>query len=240
MSQRVLVTRAAEDALPLAGRLRTAGLEPLLVPLIQRADAPEEIKGAVAACPLADVLLVTSPAAARAIGRAAPKGLSARTVAAVGPGTAAALERIGLTVDVMPDEARGTDLVDALGDLEGRRVLWLHADQALEDTRIALQGAKAVLVDAVAYRTTPHPDRAKRLKQTPLPDLLTFTSPSIVRALHSVLHELPPEWAQVPAVAIGTTTAWAVETARIPLAATASPQTLDGLVDAVVDLFRDV
>jgi uroporphyrinogen-III synthase len=84
-------------------------------------------------------------------------GESRPRVAAIGEATAAALSDRGMTVDLVPPEARGSALAAALldhaGSLEGRRVLWPRSDIARRELPDALVRAGATVVEPVAYRT---------------------------------------------------------------------------------------
>lgn len=95
---RVLVTRPHEAAQRTADRLRTAGHEPLLAPLMTVAPTGDPVPDGPV-----DALLVTSAHAAEALA-----GLERRTVFAVGERTAAAVRCAGFAdVRVGPGDAAG-------------------------------------------------------------------------------------------------------------------------------------
>ena len=106
---RVLVTRPREQSQPLVDELVSLGFEPIVVPLIAvepLSDDPIDVDGY-------DCVVVTSPNGARELARRMTA--SPRRLAAVGPGTAAALSDAGLVADVVADVHTQEGLVDALG-----------------------------------------------------------------------------------------------------------------------------
>src|SRR5690242_5127109 len=94
---RVVVVRSERRAGSLAARLAALGLEVVRCPLVEvepLGDGPVDTDGC-------DWLVVTSPNAAEEL---ALRGLTSppAAVAAVGPGTAEALEAAGMRVDLVP------------------------------------------------------------------------------------------------------------------------------------------
>jgi uroporphyrinogen-III synthase len=96
-SLRALVTRPREQAQELADELRTRGFEPVVEPLI----AIEPVSDEPIDVSTYDFVIVTSPNGARELARRL-RGTPAQ-LAAIGPGTAAALESVGLRADVVAD-----------------------------------------------------------------------------------------------------------------------------------------
>jgi uroporphyrinogen-III synthase len=92
----VIVTRAAGQAEPLASRIEALGHHVRLCPLIR----VDEVGGEPVDLSRYDWVIVTSPNGAAALTRRA-RGRAAR-VAAIGPGTAAALVSRGIVPDLVP------------------------------------------------------------------------------------------------------------------------------------------
>jgi len=224
---RVGVTRPEADAAPLVRRLQQAGCEAILLPVMRREVVRDALSDVAPDEQPVDVLLLTSPAAAEACG---PLAGRVGVVGCVGPGTATAARRIlGDGPMVVPETHDGASLVRALGDLRGRRVLWVRGAQVTAATARALSEAGAQVTAVIAYRTILDPDAARRrLHRTAPPDVVTLTSPRIAQA-----------WAdtgstELPVVCIGPTTAEAARRRGLDVVAVATPHDLDGLVDAVV------
>ena len=208
---RVVVTRAPGQAEPLASRIAELGHEVVLCPLI-RIDriggGPVELSGY-------DWLIVTSPNGAEEL-MARARGRPGR-VAAIGPGTAAALARAGLQADLVPQVATQEGLLAELPRPAGR-VLFAAAE-----------GARMAVVNELGadflplYRTT---------ELRPLPpdgDLVVLASASGARAFGSL-------GATMPAVSIGPQTTAAAQEAGIRVIAEAQRHDLGGLVEAIARL----
>jgi uroporphyrinogen III methyltransferase/synthase len=206
---RVLVTRAEEQAGPLAERLEALECEVLLCPLIRiepLGDEPVDV-GAY------DWVVVTSPnGAAELAGRLVSRP---RRLAAVGPATAEALRAHGLEPDLVPSVSSQEGLLAELPRPAGRVLL------------AAAEGARRLFVDELdadflaLYRTVElQPERM------PESDLAVLASPSAARALAATT-------ARPPVVAIGPHTADAARTLGFDVVGVADAHDLDGLVAAV-------
>ncbi len=206
---RVIVTRAQGQIEPLARRIEQLGLEVVRCPLIELqpiGPAQLDVEGY-------DWVVVTSPFAARELLRRASDALS--NVAAIGPGTAAALADGGVEPALVPTVSTQEGLLAELPHPAGR-VLFAGAERA----RPLL--AEQLDADVVPlYRTT-----ALRPDPPPEGDLVVLASASAAEALGALGLELP-------AVSIGPETTRAAEAADVNVVEEASPHDLDGLVDAV-------
>ena len=225
---RVLVTRAVEDAGPLCEALRAAGHTPVCAPMIVRTRDREAVRQVLTGTPAPDVLLLTSPEAARMLLGALPPGFAPVRVATVGPATAHAAAEAGLSADVTQPTGTGAELVARLGPLQGLVVLHVRAARSVPATRAALDAAGAVVVDAVAYRTEAAPHRAAALSTAGPCDLVTLTAPSIVRAYVSAGAD-----PGVGVITMGPTTTIAAQEHGLRVLAEACPHTVAGLVAAV-------
>jgi uroporphyrinogen III methyltransferase/synthase len=206
---RVIVTRAREQLDPLARRIEELGLEVVRCPLIElQPFGPEQVDTHGY-----DWVIVTSPFAARELLRRARGTLP--PVAAIGPGTAAALAEGGVDAALVPAVSTQEGLLAELPRPPGR-VLFAGAEQARPLLAEEL-GADVVPL----YRTT-------GLRPDPLPDgdLVVLASASAAEAFAALGLELP-------AVSIGPETTRAAEQAGIKVAAEARSHDLDGLVEAV-------
>ncbi len=119
---------------------------------------------------------------------------------AVGPRTAAALEAVGLTPDIVPSEYVGESVLAALlgaaGNPDRLRILIPRAAEARDVIPDGLRAAGAVVDVVEAYRTVPvkADDEATRRLADRLADrlaagevdMVTFTSSSTVRAFRAM------------------------------------------------------
>ena len=206
---RVIVTRPREQAGALAERLEQLGLEVVLCPLIEL----EPVGPLAVDVAGYDWIVVTSPRGAHEL--AARLRGELPSVAAIGPGTAAALRERGIEPSLVPRVSTQEGLVAELPDPPGR-VLFARAADARPYLAEAL-GADTV----VLYET-----RLLRPVEPPEGDLVVLASASAAKAFAAL--ELP-----IPAVSIGPETTREAEAHRIRVLEEAETHDLDGLVAAV-------
>jgi uroporphyrinogen III methyltransferase / synthase len=238
----VVVTRARAQASGLAAALRALGAAVVELPAIRivpRIDT-EEVGAAVVDLHSYALVCLTSPNGVRLLfeamgeqGRDA-RALAAATVAAIGPGTAAALRERGVIADVVGERAVAESLVEALAGvpIEGRPALVARAAEARDVLPDALRerGAK---VDVVAlYETVAEPPDPAAVAAARDADYLTFTSSSTVRNLLGALGDGLPRGPRV--VSIGPVTSAAARDAGLEVAAEASRHDIDGLLEALL------
>ncbi len=206
---RVIVTRARGQLEPVARRIEALGHEVVRCPLIELEPiGPERIDvGGY------DWVVVTSPFGARELLRRVQGTLPG--IAAIGPGTAAALREGGATPDLVPSVSTQEGLIAELPRPPGR-VLFAGAERA-----------RPLLVDKLGADFVPL-YRTRELRPDPPPegDLVVLASASAAHACAALGLDLP-------AVSIGPETTRAAEAAGVRVVAQAEPHDLDGLVAAV-------
>jgi len=240
--KRIVVTRARAQASRMATSLRSLGGEVIELPAIRiepRIET-EEVRDAVAAINTYALVCLTSPNGAHLLFEAmAAHGLDARalanaTVAAIGPGTAAALAAHGVIADIVPDRFVAEALVGALDrvDVAGRPVLVARAAEAREVLPDALAG-RGARVDVVAlYATVGEDPEPEALVAAEAADYVTFTSSSTVRNLLAAVGDGFPRGARV--VSIGPVTSAAARDAGLEVHVEAERHDPAGLVEALV------
>jgi uroporphyrinogen III methyltransferase / synthase len=193
--RRVVVTRPRAQAESLALTLEDLGADVVPFPTIAIADAPDAaaLDRAVGAAGGYDWIVFTSANGVRvffarlaALGRDVRELARAR-LAAIGPETAAELERRLLRPAVVPADYRAEGLLDALAgeDMRGARVLLPRAEGARAILPERLRARGAAVDEVIAYRAVTPPDadvaglRAALAADTI--DAVTFTSSSTVR-----------------------------------------------------------
>ncbi|HEY7019373.1 MAG TPA: uroporphyrinogen-III synthase [Gaiellaceae bacterium] len=206
---RVIVTRAAGQAEPLAARIEALGHAVVRCPLIELEPiGPEAIDvGGY------DWVVVTSPFGARELLRRARGELP--NLAAIGPGTAAALAEGGTAPALVPSVSTQEGLLAELPSPAGR-VLFAGAERA-----------RPLLADELGADVVPL-YRTRELRPDPPPagDLVVLASASAAQALGAL--ELG-----LPAISIGPETTRAAREAGVEVVAEAATHDLDGLVAAV-------
>jgi uroporphyrinogen-III synthase len=206
---KVIVTRAREQVEPLATRLEAVGHEIVRCPLIELEPVgPAEFDVAGY-----DWVVVTSPFGASELLRRARGELP--PVAAIGPGTAAALREGGVEPAFVPLVSTQEGLAAELPGPAGR-VLFAGAERARRHLVDAL-GAEFVPL----YRT-----HGLRPETPPEGDLVVLASASAAEAFAELGIDLP-------AVSIGPETTRAARAAGVQVVVEAETHDLDGLVAAV-------
>lgn len=236
---RVLVTRAEGQASRLAEKLAARGAEPWLLPAIEIVPATNlaPLHRALRDLGRFDWIVFTSANAVRTfLQQVELLGVSLQLphtkIAAIGPATSEALECGWRGPDLVPKRSLSPEVVLAMGDVRGLRILLPQGDLASQDTprRLTELGAEVTVVEA--YRTV-------AAAWPPIldgrPDVITFTSSSCVLATHERLAERGQlDWlSSVPIACIGPVTAGTVEDLGGSPAEVATESTLDGLVAAV-------
>ena len=251
--KRVLVTRTKDQAKVLIETLRRVGAEPVVFPMIQTLP-PEDysvLDSAISKVASYHWVIFTSANGVRyfferlsAMGKDV-RALAGVKIAAIGEKTAAALEKFHLKVDLVPEEAVAEGLVNAFSTIGmgGKRVLIPRAREAREilPEELKQMGARVDVVET--YRTVP-PDtgvaplmeqfRARKI------DVITFTSASTVKNLIEWVgkENLSTLMDKVVIASIGPITRQALKTLGVPVHVTAEKRSIQGLVDALVDYFK--
>lgn len=238
--RRVVVTRAREQASELADRLRDLGAAVVEVPAIAiagPADGGAALAEAATAVSAGRYrwVVVTSPNGARrflACLRDA-RDLGGVRVAAMGPGTAAALLAGGIRADLVPDRFVGEALLEVFPDPPpgGGRALLARAAVARDLVPEGLR-RRGWDVDVVeAYRTVAGRPTTAQLEAVERSDAVTFTSSSTVERFLDVLGDgrVPPLVA-----CIGPITAATARRHGLDVDVVADEHTIAGLVTALV------
>jgi uroporphyrinogen III methyltransferase/synthase len=251
--RRVVVTRARAQASGLAATLRGLGAEVVELPAIRiepRIES-EEVSGAVNRIGEYALIVLTSPNAVRLLFEAMrADGLDARAlggkgsgadgnsgrviVAAIGPGSARALARVGIAADIVAENFVAESLVESLAEVEvsGKRVLVARAAEARDviPDHLSDRGAD---VDVVAlYETVREEPSADAIEAAQSADYVTFTSSSTVKNLTEALGDRFPRNACI--VSIGPVTSEAAHAAGLKVGVEAERHDIDGLVEAVL------
>ncbi len=158
----VLVTRPKEQSGEMTDAITAAGGKPFLYPALDvlGRDA-SEVDASLKDMQPPDITLFVSPNAVRFgvdyAGEAA--------IGAIGPATAAALERAGKTVDIQPDGGYDSEhllMSDALSAIDGKTVRIIRGQRGREllGTTLAHRGANVEYLSVYA-RQCPSPDPAE-------------------------------------------------------------------------------
>jgi uroporphyrinogen-III synthase len=172
-----------------------------------------------------------------------PRALAAARLAAIGPGTGAALRRAGCKPDIVPSSYVAEALVKAIGRVRGMRVLIPCAAMARSTLPRGLAGHGAEVTVLRLYRTLPDRLGLAAFNRAVLGesiDAVIFTSSSAVEAaLHALGRFGRDKFKRnVRAFSIGPITSRALARFGVSLAAQARDYSLEGIIVALVRYYR--
>jgi uroporphyrinogen III methyltransferase/synthase len=248
--QRIVVTRAREQAGQLSRRLREHGAEVLEVPTI-KLEPPtrrQDLVDALLAINSYDWLVFTSPNGVSKFFEYFFKqfhdmrDIGGARIAAVGPATANKLKELHLQVDLMPDEALASEIAAAFAGfetIENLKICLLRAEVANRELPEALEALGAIVDDVACYQTVPETEDSTGTSARLLEDgadWVAFTSASTVDNFHARfdLPALLDKFPRLKAAAIGPETSKALAALGLKPAIEAKQHTLDGLVEALL------
>lgn len=234
----IIVTRPADRSGTLCEKLRRLGANVTSYPCIRtvaRKTCPE-LDRAIENLSSYRWLVFTSPAGPeiffdrlRASGRDA-RALAGAKLAAIGPKTAAALERFGVRADLVPETYDSQHLAQAMSQVEGP-VLLCRASQGSDALPNLFAENRIPFEDISCYDTiyeAPNPAPVLELLKQNV--LVTFTSASTVRGF---VESLPgADLSRVLGCCIGPQTAREAEKYGIAVV-TAREATMDSLIECI-------
>ncbi len=247
--ERVVVTRARDQAAPLSSLLAELGAEVVELPMIRTAPPEDRMPLVEALTGIGgyDWIVFTSANGVtcffdyffkafhdlRAIGGV--------RIAAVGPVTAAHLKDLHLQVDLVPEKFEAAAVAKAftkLESLENVKMLLLRAEQATPELPRLLEAKGAIVDDVPVYRTEAEPELSAELTdqlRTEGADWVTFTSGSTVEHFHQRfdLPDLLRRHPRMRVASIGPETSRALRALGVGPTVEADPHTVPGLVEAI-------
>lgn len=245
--QRIVVTRARDQAAKLSGRLRGLGAEVIELPTIEVRPALDygPLDEAIGRLPSYDWLIFSSANGVHFfLKRLRLSSLNLgdlrAQICAIGPATRRAVEAAGLAVTLMPKHYVAESVLESFAgyDLASRRILLPRAAVARDvvPLELARRGAQVEVVEA--YRTVIPEETPALARQifsgASKPDWITFTSSSTVTNFIAAAGATCLEGVRV--ASIGPVTTATLRKHGIPVAVEAKTFTTDGLVEAMLQV----
>jgi uroporphyrinogen III methyltransferase/synthase len=247
--QRVVVTRARDQAGPLSRQLQERGAEVLEVPCIRIGPPTEHhpLVEAIAGLNAYDWVVFTSANGVTSFFSFFFKAfedlrdLGGVRIAAVGPATAEKLTELHLKVDLMPKEYLARQIAKKLAayeSIENHRILLLRAEVATPELPQLLEDFGAIVDDVACYRTEAETDDATGAAASLVAggaDWVTFTSASTVEHFHARfdLPVLRRRFPNLKLATIGPETSQALGALGLAPAVEAKTHMIEGLVNAL-------
>ncbi|MBI2328350.1 MAG: uroporphyrinogen-III C-methyltransferase [Chloroflexi bacterium] len=249
--KRILVTRARHQASALSRLLSEQGAQPIELPAIDiKATANSaELDGAILNLERYQWLVFTSVNGVEAFFQRLnsldldSRALKNLKIGSIGPATAQALEKKGITPDYLPEVYTTEGLLEGLsrGDIAGQRFLLPRADIADKELTRGISRFGAEVHEVTSYRTVPATEAISRAREMLLAgkiDVVTFTSSSTVSNLVAAFRGEPPAINSAKVACIGPKTADTAAGAGLKVDIVAREHTIPGLVAAIEEYFR--
>ncbi len=243
--QKIVVTRAADQAGEFSDRLRSLGADAIELPVIALEPPldPAPLDAAIENLSSYDWLIFTSVNGVRFFMDRLDqsphdlRSLKAR-ICVIGPATRNAVEELHLKVDLMPGEYVAESLVKAFAseNLAGKKILLPRAAVARDVIPVELENLGAQIDVVEAYRNVVPPNAAARAHEVfsgeKKPDWITFTSSSTVKNLLAITGREALEGLRT--ASIGPVTSSTLCAHGVKVDAEAKQFTLDGLIEAIL------
>lgn len=239
----MLVTRPEGQAAEFAASLAALGAIPVLLPgiEIEPLDDTSELDHALETLESFDWVVLTSVNGVEAVRMRlealaiGPGALAARKLAVIGPATAEALKRFCREPDLVPEVFVSEAIEEAIPSVEGQRFLLLRANLARKDLANRLKARGALVTEVDAYRIRPY---SEPLDEEKAPDIVALTSSSGASSTIDRFERAGrAKWLrEASIVCIGPVTSATVTARGYPVAATADPYTIPGLIEAIKGL----
>ena len=250
--KRIIVTRARAQASDFVERLQESGANTLEFPTIETVE-PEswaDLDAAVDRIAEYDWLIFTS---VNGLGyllyRLKQTGRDIRQLAgpklcAIGSKTAEAVESVGMKVDLVPNEYRAEAIIEAIGDVKGKKILIPRAKEAREILPEEL-GKMGATVDVVtAYRTVRPTSKKdailKQIRDSEV-DMVTFTSSSTVTNFAGMFEksELAEIQGKLKVASIGPITSETAKKLGFKVDCSPGEYTIDGLTQSIIGYYKN-
>ncbi len=238
----VLITRPGEQSRELRDLLAAAGAEVLEQPGIVVSDPSDWSPADAAIERIAShdwIVFSSTNGVKRLLDRLLARGrriedLAAVKLAAIGPGTAAELERFGLKANIIPPEYRAESLAESLRPVAaGKRFLLARASRGRDVLPEQLIAAGGIVEQVVVYTSadveTADPAVAAALADGRI-DWVTITSSSIARAIVGLFGE---QLHNSRLASISPITSQTLRELDHPPTVEAEVYTMEGLVQAI-------
>ncbi|NCF13233.1 MAG: uroporphyrinogen-III C-methyltransferase [Verrucomicrobiaceae bacterium] len=246
--KRIVVTRSQEQAPELVNKLSELGADVIELPVLKICDPVD--KQGFAECVVNvhtyDWLVFSSTNGVRRFFDAFfalykdARSLGGVRIAAVGPGTQAAIESYRFAVDLVPERHIAEGLLETFQNehsIDSQTVLWVRPENARPVLVDGLKEQNAIVDECIAYRIEAEKDdptgAAERLSEEGA-DMITFTSSSTAK----YFHDLGLPWpADCVAISIGPITTAKLKELGCDQLIEAESHSIEGIVTAIVDQF---
>jgi uroporphyrinogen-III synthase len=244
---KILITRPRAQAEPFAKQLRSAGFEPVFFPVIEIRPVEDNtaLDRALEKLDCYEWVVFTSVNAVNVVFGRLPASFNIETLgvkfAAIGPKTASALEKHGITPHFVPEEYVAEAILPGLGDVRGKWILLPRAEIARKALPEAIFQADGIPHEISVYKTLPakpDPDGLAALRSGV--DVITLTSPPTVQNFVAIARQNGLDTLHLPNnpifACIGPITEQAAREEGLVNLVIARKYTTEGLTEAISSL----
>jgi len=251
--KRILVTRPEDQAKGFMEMLIAQGAKPIFFPTIRIIPPQDwgELDKSIDKLEVYDTVIFTSVNGVNFFfqrlnnRRRNFNSLKKLRICAIGPRTAAQVEKFHLRVDIIPKEFRAESIVDSLEKegILGRRFLLPRAEKAREVLPEEIKKGGGHIDVVTAYRTSKgegNIQEIKKLFQKQMVDIITFTSSSTVKNFVELFSEnrIKDIIKGCVVASIGPITANTAASLGIKTDIMPEEYTIQGLINAISEYFR--
>ena len=249
--KRILVTRRREQAGALSETLSREGAVPIEIPAIEIDTAPSQVHLDNVLTRLSEFhwLLFTSVNGVDAFfNHLHQQSLDSRKlyglkVCAIGEVTATALRKYGIQADLVPQQYSSHDILICLKQegIKGKRLLLPCSQTVNKELVRGLSEFGAEVEPVVVYHTLPAASGDSKIEELLIKgevDAITFTSPSTVRGLITLMGGNVEALNKAVIACIGLVTAAAATESGLRVDVIAKKYTTGGLVEALVERYK--
>jgi uroporphyrinogen III methyltransferase/synthase len=239
LGRSVAITGGRRSRMRLGERLEALGADVIDLPTIETSLCDSAQLGELTE----DLIVFASDAAVEgffaALGRSGrdARALAGIKLCCVGPATARSLADRGITADLVPQRQSAAGLLEALGDINGQRVLLPQAAVPRPELADGLRELGAQVTALTVYETLELKLKEHQLEQLKGADFITLMSGSAAEALlNSADEHLAPDQ---KLVSIGPSTSAVVHKHGHEPALEATRHDADGIVQVLIDFNAD-
>jgi uroporphyrinogen III methyltransferase/synthase len=244
--KRVLVTREKDKTGKLQRLLKLEGAWPIEVPAIKIEATPDQyLRDIILRFPDFNWLILTSVNGVQALfdhlyrNDMDARKLSNLSICAIGSATAESLRQHGLVADLVPSQYTSQGILDSLRErgIDGQKVLLLRSQLANSDLPQGLLRLGAQVEEVAIYHVLPAntlDEETRRLLAQEKIDVITFTSPSTIKGLMTLVGGDVAILNKALVACLGPVTATQAREVGLKVDVIAEKHTMEGLVKALV------
>lgn len=238
---RVLILRPQEHITEFKEKLLNIDVSPISIPSIKLIPNSTEIENALQEISKYDIAIFTSVNGVKfTLSRVQDLSIFKNIeICAIGPKTKKAIEEFNLKVSFMPDEYTSDKIVNALPNINNKKIILFRSNIANKELPTKLKEKGAIVKDIPSYNTLilDITNELKKAFQETI-DLVIFTSGSTVISFAQAVRNLP-EIPKTKFLSIGPQTTKTAISLGINVNYTAKEYTINGIIKTIKEILNE-